>query len=72
MIPMRHICHWKCSLYTSLCARRAHIMRIIAPYTFTLTRTGLFLRMDKYEPHDFRQFGNEQSIHNNKVLARLW
>ena len=29
---------------------------------FTLTCTGLVLRMDKYEAHNFSQFGDEQSI----------
>ena len=30
--------------------------------TFTLTRTGLPLRMDKYKCHNFHQFSTEQSI----------
>ena len=33
---------------------RTHIARTAAK--------RLFLRVDKYEPHNFRQFGNEQSV----------
>ena len=43
---------------------RTH-MQIVHPAArraFTLTRTGLLLRVDKYEPRNFRQFGTEQSI----------
>ena len=43
---------------------QAHLTSVhsAARRTFTLTRTGLLLRMDKYEPHNFHQFDNEQSI----------
>ena len=41
---------------------RVQIMRTVARRTFTLTRTGLPLRVDKYEPHNCRQFSTEQSI----------
>ena len=43
------------------------IVRPAARRTFTLTHTELLLRVDKYEPHNFRQSGNEQSI----VILRL-
>ena len=41
---------------------RMQIVRPAVQRTFTLTRTVLLLHMDKYEPHNFCQFGNEQSI----------
>ena len=37
-------------------------MRPAARRTFTLTHTGLLLHEDKYEPHNCRPFGNEQSV----------
>ena len=37
-------------------------MHPAAQRTFTLTRKELLLRGDKYEPHNLRQFDNEQSI----------
>ena len=37
-------------------------MHILHVRIFTLIRNRLFLRVDKYKPHDFHQFGNEQSI----------
>ena len=40
---------------------RVQIGRPAVYRTFTLTRTVLHLRMDKYEPHKFCQFNNEQS-----------
>ena len=44
--------------------RHAHIACTTALRTFILMRKGLLLNVDKYEPHTFRQFGNEQSIDN--------
>ena len=38
------------------------IVRTAMQCTFTLTRMGKCLRMDRYEPHSFRQFGTEQCI----------
>ena len=37
-------------------------MRTAARHTFTRTRTGLLLRVETYEPHNFRQLSTEQSI----------
>ena len=37
-------------------------MRPDARCTFTLSRTGLLLRVDQFVPHNFRQFSTEQSI----------
>ena len=53
------ICYCKRASHTS------YARAICAPTgrrTFTLTRAGLLLRVDKYEPHNFRQFSTEQSI----------
>ena len=45
-------------------------MRPAALCTFTLLRKGLLLRVDKFEPRDFRQFSTEQSI-GNVICQRL-
>ena len=46
---------------------RVLIVRPAAQRTFTLIHTGLLLRLDKYEPHNFCQFGNEQSKVNKGI-----
>ena len=40
---------------------RTQIVRTAMPRTFTPTREGLFLRMDKRQAHNLRQFSNKQS-----------
>ena len=47
--------------------RHTHLTRMQIVFktgkrTFILTRKGLLLRVDKYEPHNFYQFSNEQSM----------
>ena len=39
----------------------AHILHVC-------TCTGLLLRVDKYEPQNFRQFSTEQSIANDNIM----
>lgn len=41
---------------------RTQIVFKTARRTIILTRKGLFSRMDKYEPHNFYQFSNEQIV----------
>ena len=38
------------------------ISRLVSQRTFTLARTRFLLRMDKYEPHNFRKFCNKLCI----------
>ena len=39
-----------------------HILYTHVRLYVVLTRKELLLRVGKYEPHNFRQFGNEQSL----------
>ena len=55
------------SVFVIASMRHAHLTRVqcmrqVMLRKCTLTRTGLLLHMDKYEPHNFHQFSTEQSI----------
>ena len=47
-------------------------MRPAARRTFTRTRTGLLLRVDKYKPHNLRQFSTEQIKNEGKIVRILF